>query len=120
MKNTFTLYLLLIIAFSHAQNTVTDIDGNTYKTVVIGQQEWMAEELRATQYNDGTPISEYKIYNESEWESYKAYVDWQIKTNIKEQPYYRIEGQTYSYNERAINSDKELCPKGWRVPTKED
>ncbi|MCG8696698.1 MAG: hypothetical protein MI922_01485, partial [Bacteroidales bacterium] len=37
-------------------NTVTDIDGNIYQTIKIGQQTWMAENLRVTRNRNGDPI----------------------------------------------------------------
>ena len=47
-SNTFT---------QNSQNSQpTDIDGNTYETVVIGAQEWFKENLRTTKYSDGSPI----------------------------------------------------------------
>ena len=51
-------------------NTVTDIDGNTYNTVVIGEQEWMSENLKTTRYSDGIAIP--NVPDITEWRNSDA------------------------------------------------
>ena len=94
-----------------------DIDGNVYRTVVIGNQEWFAENLKTTKYNDGTPIP--TGHSDDEWVALTtgAYAVY---------PYTSIEGldtdaevlDAYGalYNWYAVETGK-LCPKGWHVPT---
>ncbi len=90
-----------------------DGDGNLYKTVEIGEQEWMAENLRTTTYNDGSPIP--NITDKSDWEadSSGAYCWYDDDSAAYVIPYGAL------YNWHAVNTGK-LCPKGWRVSTDKD
>ena len=54
-------------------NGVTDIEGRKYKTVIIGTQEWMGENLKTTKFNDNTPI-EYVGHNGSNY-------NWALRKN---------------------------------------
>lgn len=90
--------------------TVTDVDGNEYKTVVIANREWMAENLRTTKFNDGTEIP--NVTSRAAW------------SNLTDPGYCWYDndaayGPTYGamYNWFAVNTGK-LCPEGWRVPTR--
>jgi uncharacterized protein (TIGR02145 family) len=88
-------------------------DGNIYKIITIGTQTWMAENLKATKYNDGTDIS--LVLGQMEW------------TNLSTPGYcyylndYNTYGSTYGclYNWQAVNTGK-LCPEGWHAPSKNE
>jgi uncharacterized protein (TIGR02145 family) len=93
--------------------TVTDIDGNTYNVVRIGNQCWFAENLKTTKYKDGSAI-EY-VMDSLEWigKNSGAYAFYQNDL-AKQDTYGNL------YNWYAISSNKGLCPDGWRVATPED
>ncbi|MFP4024558.1 MAG: fibrobacter succinogenes major paralogous domain-containing protein [Thiohalospira sp.] len=92
---------------------VKDINGNTYKTVWIGDQNWMAENLKTTTYSDGTPIQ--LAENNSDWENNTsgAYCWFD-----NDEAQYAV---TYGalYNWYAIETNK-LCPDGWHIPSDEE
>jgi uncharacterized protein (TIGR02145 family) len=88
--------------------TVKDIDGNSYKTVKIGAQTWMSENLRVTKLNDGTAIG--TTMDSTSWMNAKS-------------PYFRkydantdVSKDGYLYNFYAVNTQK-VCPTGWHVPS---
>ena len=89
---------------------VTDIDGNVYKTVVIGERVWMAENLRVTRLNDGTEIK--PVESGEEWQNIAAPAfSWYDNDQSQyAQPYGAL------YNGYVIES-KKICPQGWHVPT---
>ncbi len=91
--------------------TMTDQEGNVYKTVTIGTQTWMAENLRTTIYNDGTVIPNET--DNDEWEVLVdgAFCNYNNTTNID-----TIATYGRLYNWYAVNTGK-LAPKGWHVPT---
>lgn len=89
---------------------VTDIDGNVYQTVIIGNQEWMAENLKTTQLTNGTPIP--LVPDNADWQnlSTPGYC-WYINDAA-------TMGNTYGaiYNWYALETGN-LCPSGWHEPT---
>ncbi|MFK7781678.1 fibrobacter succinogenes major paralogous domain-containing protein [Psychroserpens sp.] len=105
--------------------TVTDIDGNVYETIVIGNQTWMVENLKTTSLNDGTPITEYTFAEfGNDWNldnqmfPFYQWADTSDLNNIFDEDlpfdYYGA-----LYNEAALSSGK-LAPNGWRIPSEAD
>jgi uncharacterized protein (TIGR02145 family) len=105
------------ISNNNNSGSITDVDGNVYQTVKIGNQEWMAENLRVTKYNDGSAIT--KITDKTAWSSCS-------NTNSPAYCYYSNTTNTDSikkfgviYNWNVVNTDK-LAPAGWHVPDTTD
>ena len=90
--------------------TVTDIDGNIYKTVTIGSQIWLKENLRTTKYSNGDPIPE--ITSGTEWMNLTS----GAYCNYNNDPGF---ADTYGllYNWHTVKDPKNICPDGWHVPS---
>jgi uncharacterized protein (TIGR02145 family) len=102
---------VMLCSFCGGQ-TVADIDGNIYNTVIIGEQVWMAENLKTTKYSDGTNI--LMVTDSISWSvtGLPAYC-WYSNTSL----YKDIFGALYNW--QAVNTGK-LAPEGWHVPTEEE
>jgi uncharacterized protein (TIGR02145 family) len=90
--------------------TLTDIDGNVYKTVKIGTQTWMAENLKVTKYRNGATIP--IITDGNQWEGMTSGAYSEYSNNS-------INGSVYGklYNWYAVSDSNNLAPTGWHVPT---
>lgn len=94
------------------EDAVTDYDGNNYSAVIIGDQVWMAENLRTTHYADGTSIPHGNCSSET-----SAY--WYYPNNSSSnKPTY---GLLYNWKAVITNSNSNnaqgICPTGWHVPS---
>lgn len=120
MKQTYKiifaiLVVALILSFgiNKSNSQVTDIDGNTYKTVIIGTQEWTAENLNVEHYRNGDLIPQ--VQDKDEWSKLTTgawcYYEYDSKN-----------GKTYGklYNWYAVNDQRGLAPEGWHIPSDTD
>ena len=92
---------------------ITDIDGNTYPTIKLGNQFWMAENLKTSRYRNGVIIP--TGLSNSEWGS----------TSEGATAIYNNEPANYDaygrlYNWYASTDPRGLCPSGWHVPTDDE
>jgi uncharacterized protein (TIGR02145 family) len=105
----FTLFYTGCKKDSKLPDPVTDTEGNTYKTIKIGDQLWMSENLRTTRFNDGTDIPLTK--DDEAWRNLTmaGYCWYNNDEATYKDPYGAI------YNGFTVASGK-LCPTGWHVP----
>lgn len=94
-------------------STMTDQDGNIYKTVKIGDQWWMAENLKVTHYRNGDPIP--NITNNSEWYNLRSGAHCSYDNDES-----NVDTYGRLYNAYAVMDTRNLAPEGWHVATDKD
>jgi uncharacterized protein (TIGR02145 family) len=141
MKNWIWFYLIILLGFvlfitsrckkddnnSTNQNgeiifnpnltyeTVADIDGNVYKTITIGTQTWMAENLKTTKYRNGDLIGTTIPYNKDISGETDPKYQWAYEGN---ESYVAIYGRLYTWY--ASNDSRNLCPTGWHLASNDE
>jgi uncharacterized protein (TIGR02145 family) len=93
---------------------LSDVEGNVYKTVKIGNQLWMADNLRTTMYRNGELIGTTPAGQDISLESTPKY-QWAYDGNESNVPGY---GRLYTWY--AVNDSRNVCPTGWHVSTDTD
>ena len=123
MRKSISLFILIVAAVTLLFNwckkaekppeILIDPDGNTYKTVTIGKQVWMAENLQTTTLNDGTvipPVEDTLLWSNLTTPGYCWY-------NNDASSFKAAYGALY--NGYAVTTGK-LCPAGWHIPEKQE
>ncbi len=94
----------------HTGLKVEDIDGNDYSVVVIGSQEWIGSNLKATRYNNGDPIPLETLFGEWSSKTTGAYCYYDNQVAYRD-----TFGLLYNYY--AVIDSRNICPAGFHVPT---
>jgi uncharacterized protein (TIGR02145 family) len=92
---------------------ITDVDGNVYRTVEIGDQCWMADNLATETYGDGSAIP--TGLSDAAWTSTKSGAYAVYADNPANKGIYGL-----LYNWYAVVDPRSICPAGWHVPTEEE
>jgi uncharacterized protein (TIGR02145 family) len=101
--------------YSGQTGSVDDIDGNTYPTIGIGSQIWMARNLATTKYQDWTSIQH--VTDNSAW----------LHTTLSYCYYDNDPGNKATYGALynwhtidSVTSGKNICPAGWHIPSRNE
>ena len=101
---------LTIVELSSSPSTVTDIDGNIYKTVKIGDQCWMAENLKVTHFRNGDAIP--NVTDNNIWINLTSGA---LCNYSNDEAYVSTYGRLYNWY--AIQDSRNIAPNGWHVPS---
>jgi len=111
-------YVVTVNSTDATATPPVDADGYAYNTVIIGTQEWMAENLKTTKYNDGTAIP----FVNTNWSTQTVGSYYYYNNDISNRTTYGALYNWYAVDNNdatkvASNGGKNICPVGWHVPT---
>lgn len=111
------LFLLAGSVYTRAQ-VVNDGDGNVYPVITIGNQIWMAGNLKTTRFTDGTPIP--MVRDSLGWVALNSpSFCWVNNDSASYAVTYGALYNWYAINPES-NGNRNICPEGWHVPSDED
>jgi len=96
-----------------ATGTVTDKEGNVYKTVTIGSQVWMAENLRSTKFRNGDPVP--NVSANASWSVQKTSAYCFYNNDVSNKTGYGM-----LYNWFVVADPRNIAPAGWHIPSDEE
>jgi uncharacterized protein (TIGR02145 family) len=103
------------VPFNCGTSAISDIDGNSYNTVLIGTRCWTKENLKVTKYDDGSTIP---LDNTGSTSGTSG--TWAVTTgamSVYANNTSNVSDYGYLYNWYAATDSRKICPLGWHVPT---
>jgi uncharacterized protein (TIGR02145 family) len=119
---SIVLPVLTIMGLTNATNAqtfglgVTDIDGNQYQSVLIGNQEWITSNLRTTKFSNGDSIPFLQDLSDLQNTTASGY------TNTEAENVFLLPDSIFGklYNWYAVQDCRNVCPTGWHVPNENE
>ena len=97
---------------SKNDETLQDIDGNEYNTIKINGRIWMASNLKVTKFSNGDPIP--NLLKDSQWKNTNGPAYSLFDNSMKNFDFGCL------YNLNAVIDKRNICPKGWHIPTQDE
>jgi uncharacterized protein (TIGR02145 family) len=116
---------ITVTIFTCGTSTVSDVDNNSYNTVLIGSQCWMKTNLKVTKYNDGTPIPNHTtdpgwgVLTSGARSEYTGAGPFYVPTYGWLYNWYAAKG-IFRTGVIASTDTLNICPTGYHVPTDSD
>jgi len=89
-------------------DTITQDFKRSFSTIIIGEQEWMIDDLKIKEFLNGDPIK--RVFSEEEW----------IRLGSQKKPCYRVKKNTYYYNGFTLMDKRGLVPVDYKIPSVKD